>query len=90
MNIKKLINDAYEYLETHDSYRANIRLLNVMIDKGTEALETLRSYEPESPQISELEKCLNDLEYLRGCAEAAIEMGLRDGDDGRDPDNNWF
>lgn len=90
MNINKLIRDANEYLKCHDAYSANIKWLNRMIDNITEVLESLRTQEPASPQISELENCLNDLEYLRGCAEAAIEMGLRDGDNGRAPDNNWF
>ena len=76
MDINKLIRDANEYLETHDAYNANPGHLGWMIDRINDALDNLRSFEPDSPQIDELEDCLNNLEYLRGCAEEASSMGL--------------
>ena len=73
---EKLIHEANEYLETHDANTANTRHLEQMIDNINDALDNLRSFEPDSPQIDELEDCLNNLEYLKGCAEEAVDKGL--------------
>ena len=88
--LQQLLSEAYDYIENHDAYLADINRLGRMIDRVCEELSSLREYEPDSTLIGKLEDCLNDLEFLKGCAEAAEDMGLTDGDDGRDPDNNWF
>ena len=90
MNIDEFIRDINEYVGTHDAYSADTERLGRMIDRVNEELDFLREDEPESLLIDKLEECLSSLQFLMGCAEAATDMGLTDGDDGRDPDNNWF
>jgi hypothetical protein len=90
MSIKQRINAAYQYLEDHELYQTNLKTLGIKIDKLYDDLDYLRQQEPDSPLIEELEECIAELEFRKGVLESAIDMGLTDGDDGRDPDNNWF
>ena len=90
MSIKQRIQAAYHYLEDHELYQSNLRTLERKIDALYEDLAYLRSEESDSPLIGEVEECIESLEYRKGVLESAIDMGLTDGDDGRDPDNNWF
>ena len=90
MSIKQRIQAAYHYLEEHELYQSNLRTLEIKIDALYDDLDYLRQKEPDSPLIGEVEDCIESLKYRKGVLEAAIDMGLTDGDDGRDPDNNWF
>ena len=90
MSIKQRIQAAYQYLEDHELYQSNLNTLGSKIDRLYEDLDYLRQEEPDSQLIEEVEECIGALQYRMGVLESAIDMGLTDGDDGRDPDNNWF
>lgn len=89
-SIKQRIQAAYHYLEDHELYQSKLGTLERKIGALYDDLKYLHQEEPDSPLIGEVEECIESLEYRKGVLETAVDMGLTDGDDGRDPDNNWY